>query len=74
MQPQYGYQFAALLRGDYTLALMCQSTQDNRAQADFPVTFSPVITGIALTADHTALANISQLPAGRPDPHRITAS
>lgn len=55
MQPQYGYQFAALPRGNYTLALMCQSTQDNPAQADSPVTFSPVITGVAVTADHTAL-------------------
>jgi len=45
--------------GTYTLALTCQAALDNRARADPAVTFSPVMTGIVVTADHTTTVNIS---------------
>jgi hypothetical protein len=57
--PPYAYQFTALPPGTYTLALTCQAALDNPAQADPVVTFSPVITGIVVTADHTTVVNIS---------------
>ncbi len=57
--PPYGYQFTALPPGTYTLALTCQAALDNRARADPAVTFSPVMTGIVVTADHTTTVNIS---------------
>jgi hypothetical protein len=57
--PPYAYQFTALPPGTYTLALTCQAAQDNPARADPAVTFSPIITGIAVTADHTTMVNIS---------------
>jgi hypothetical protein len=57
--PPYGYQFTALPPGTYTIALTCQAAQDNPAQADPAVTFSPVMTGIVVTADHTTMVNIS---------------
>jgi hypothetical protein len=57
--PPYLYQFTALPPGNYTLALTCQATLDNPAQADSAVMFSPVTTGIVVTADHTTIVNIS---------------
>jgi hypothetical protein len=57
--PPYFYQFTALPPGSYTLALTCQAAQDNPAQADSAVVFSPVTTGIVVTADHTTIVNIS---------------
>src|SRR6266850_1207059 len=57
--PPYSYQFTALPPGTYTLALTCQAALDNRARADPAVTFSPVMTGIVVTADHTTTVNIS---------------
>jgi len=56
--PPYAYQFAALPPGTYTLALTCQAAQDILGQADAAVTFSPVKTGIMVTADQTTTANI----------------
>ncbi len=55
----YSYQFTALPPGTYTLALTCQAALDNRAQADPAVTFSPIMTGIVVTADNTTTVNIT---------------
>ena len=57
--PPYDYQFGALPPGTYTLALTCQATQDTLTQADPAVMFSPVTTGIVVTADQTTTVNIS---------------
>jgi hypothetical protein len=57
--PPYLFQFTALSPGSYTLALTCQAALDNPTQADSTVVFSPVTTGIVVTADHTTLVNIS---------------
>ncbi len=57
--PSYAYQFTALPPGTYTLAFTCQAALDNPAQANPAVTFSPVITGIVVTADHATTVNIS---------------
>jgi len=56
--PAYAYQFTALPPGMYTLALTCQAAQDMLGQADPAVTFSPVKTGITVTADQTTTADI----------------
>lgn len=56
--PPYPFQFTALPPGTYTLALTCQAAQDNLAQADSAVMFSPAKTGIVVTADHATTANI----------------
>jgi hypothetical protein len=57
--PPYSYQFTALPPGTYTVALTCQAALDNRAQADSAVTFSPIMTGIVVTADNTTTVNIT---------------
>jgi hypothetical protein len=57
--PPYDYQFGALPPGTYTLALTCQAKQDNLTQADAAVMFSPVKTGIVVTADQMTTVNIS---------------
>jgi Domain of unknown function (DUF4382) len=57
--PPYAYQFTALPPGSYTLALTCQAALDSPAQMDPAVTFSPVITGIVVTADQMTVVNIS---------------
>jgi hypothetical protein len=57
--PPYFYQFTALAAGSYTLALTCQAAQDNPAQSDSSVVFSPVTPGIVVTPDHTTIVNIS---------------
>ena len=57
--PPYDYQFGALPPGTYTLALTCQAKQDNLTQADAAVMFSPVKTGIVVTADQVTTVNIS---------------
>ncbi|GAC1458933.1 MAG: DUF4382 domain-containing protein [Steroidobacteraceae bacterium] len=51
--PPYYYQFTFLPPGTYTVAFTCQAAQDNPAQADPAVTFSPVKPGIAVTAGQT---------------------
>lgn len=51
--PPYYYQFTFLTPGNYTVAFTCQAAQDNPAQADPAVTFSPVKSGIAVTAGQT---------------------
>jgi hypothetical protein len=57
--PPYSYQFTALPPGTYTVALTCQAALDNRAQADPTVTFSPIKTGIVVTADNATTVNIT---------------
>lgn len=52
-QPPYYYQFTFLPPGTYTVAFTCQAALDNPAQADSGVTFSPVKTGISVTAAET---------------------
>ena len=56
--PPYYYQFTFLAPGSYTLAFTCQAAQDNPAQADPAVTFSPVKSGIAVTAGQTATVDL----------------
>ncbi|MHB8477590.1 MAG: hypothetical protein ACYDBZ_15015 [Steroidobacteraceae bacterium] len=56
--PPYYYQFGALPLGTYTLALTCQANQDELTQAD-AAAFSPVTTGIVVTADQITTVNIS---------------
>jgi hypothetical protein len=57
--PPYFYQFTALAAGSYTLALTCQAAQDDPARSDSSVMFSPVTTGVVVTADQTTMVNIS---------------
>ncbi len=56
--PPYYYQFTFLTPGNYTLAFTCQAAQDNPDQADPAVTFSPVKTGIVVTADQTTAVDL----------------
>jgi hypothetical protein len=57
-QPPFYYQFTFLAPGNYTVALTCQAAQDNPDQADPAVMFSPVKTGIVVTAGQTATVDI----------------
>jgi hypothetical protein len=57
-QPPYYYQFTFLQPGSYTLAFTCQADQDNPDQADGAVTFSPVSTGVTVTANQTTTADL----------------
>jgi len=57
--PPYSFQFTGLPPGTYTLALTCQAAMDNRAQADPAVTFSPIMTGIVVTADNATTVDIN---------------
>jgi hypothetical protein len=54
----YTYQFTAVPPGTYAVALTCQATMDNRAQADPGVMFSPVKNGIIVSADQATTVNI----------------
>lgn len=54
----YYYQFTFLAPGPYTVAFTCAAAQDNPDQADAAVSFSPVKSGIAVTANQTATANL----------------
>jgi Domain of unknown function (DUF4382) len=56
--PPYYYQFTFLTPGSYTLAFTCQAAQDNPAQADPAVTFSPVKSGITVTAGQTTTVDL----------------
>lgn len=56
--PPYYYQFTFLAPGNYTLAFTCQAAQDNPDQADPAVTFSPVKSGIVVTAQMTTTVNL----------------
>ncbi len=49
----YYYQFTFLAPGTYTVAFTCQAAQDNPDQADSAVTFSPIKTGVVVTANQT---------------------
>lgn len=57
-QPPYYYQFTFLEPGNYTVAFTCEADQDNPDQADSAVKFSPVKTGIAVTAGQTVTVDI----------------
>jgi hypothetical protein len=57
-QPPYYYQFTFLSPGTYTVAFTCQAAQDNPDQADSAVKFSPVKTGIMITANQTTTVDI----------------
>ncbi len=57
-QTPYSYQFTFLDPGTYTVAFTCQADQDNPDQADAAVTFSPVKTGIMVTANMTTTADL----------------
>ena len=54
----YYYQFTFLPPGLYTIAFTCEATLDNPDQADSTVTFSPVKTGISVTANQTVTVDI----------------
>lgn len=54
----YYYQFTFLSPGTYSVAFTCQAALDNPDQADSTVTFSPVKTGISVTAQQTATVDI----------------
>jgi Domain of unknown function (DUF4382) len=54
----YYYQFTFLSPGTYTVAFTCQGAQDNPDQPDSVVTFNPVQTGIAVTANQTTTVNV----------------
>ncbi len=56
--PPYGYSFAAVPPGTYTLAFTCNASSDNPGGPDPTVTFSPVVNGITVTADTATTANI----------------
>ncbi len=57
-QPPYYYQFAFLEPGNYTLAFTCEAAQDYSDQADPAVKFSPVKTGIVVTAGQTTTVDV----------------
>jgi Domain of unknown function (DUF4382) len=57
-QPPYYYQFTFLEPGNYTVALTCEAAQDNPDQPDPAVKFSPVKTGIVVTAGQTTTVDI----------------
>ena len=57
-QPPYYYQFTFLPPGTYTVAFTCQASQDNSDQADSMVTFGPIKTAIAVTANQTTTVDI----------------
>jgi len=56
--PPYYYQFTFLAPGSYTLAFTCQAAQDNPDQADSAVTFTPVKSGITVTAGQTITVDL----------------
>lgn len=56
--PPFYYQFTFLTPGTYTVAFTCQAAQDNPDQADPAVMFSPVKTGIVVTAGMTTTADL----------------
>ncbi|HEY1492123.1 MAG TPA: DUF4382 domain-containing protein [Steroidobacteraceae bacterium] len=54
----YYYQFTFLSPGSYSIAFTCQAGLDDPDQADGTVTFSPVKTGISVTAQQTVTVDI----------------
>ena len=57
-QPPYYYQFTFLEPGTYTLAFTCEAAQDNPDQADSAVKFTPVKSGIMVSANQTATVDL----------------
>jgi len=57
-QPPYYYQFTFLEPGNYTVAFTCEAAEDTPDQADSTVKFSPVKTGIVVTAGQTTTVDI----------------
>jgi len=53
----YYYQFTFLPPATYSVAFTCQAALDNPDQADTTVTFSPVKTAVAVTANQTLTVN-----------------
>jgi hypothetical protein len=56
--PPYYYQFTFLSPGTYTVAFTCQAAQDDPDTSDNVVTFSPVKTNVAVTANMTTTVDI----------------
>ena len=56
--PPYYYQFTFLTPGNYTVAFTCQAAQDNPDQADAAVKFSPVKSGVMVTAAMTTTVDL----------------
>ena len=56
-QPPYYYQFTFLEPGNYTVAFTCEAAQDNPDQPDSAVKFSPIKTGIVVTAGQTTMVD-----------------
>jgi hypothetical protein len=56
--PPYYYQFTFLTPGTYTVAFTCQAAQDNPDQADAAVKFSPVKSGVMVTAAMTTTVDL----------------
>ncbi len=57
-QPPYYYQFTFLPPGSYTVAFTCHAGADDPDKADSTVTFTPVKTGISVTANMTTTFDI----------------
>ena len=57
-QPPYYYQFTFLAPGNYTVALTCEAATDDPDKADSMVTFTPVKSGITVTANMTTTVDI----------------
>lgn len=57
-QPPYYYQFTFLAPGTYTVAFTCQAAADDPDKADSAVTFSPVNTGVSVTANMTTTVDL----------------
>jgi len=57
-QPPYYYQFTFLAPGSYTVAFTCQAAADDPDKADSAVSFAPVNTGIAVTANMTTSVDL----------------
>lgn len=56
--PPYYYQFTFLPPGSYTVAFTCEASSDNADTSDNGITFSPIQTGITVTAGQTTTVNI----------------
>ena len=54
----YYYQFTFLPPGNYTVAYTCQAALDNPDQFDADVTFSPIKTGITVSAKQSVTVDI----------------
>ncbi|HVH84885.1 MAG TPA: hypothetical protein VM713_11275, partial [Steroidobacteraceae bacterium] len=53
--PPYYYQFTFLTPGSYTVAFTCQAAQDNPAQADAAVKFTPIKSAVVTAGQATTV-------------------